>query len=138
RRRSTSPAPRRTRALEQRAFAAVLTRRFRRTWCTCRSGWRRVVFRHAIAVPGAPPRANSGGCLMGLPRTSSGKPSHEMNGSSHRYGAQRWYLASRRSTLLRLVIPAALGITIAGFAIGAGVAYLADGGSGAQRPATPR
>jgi len=86
----------------------------------------------------APPRANSGGCLMGLPRTSSGKPSHEMNGSSHRYGAPRWYRASRRSTLLRLVIPAALGITIAGFAIGAGVAYLADGGSGAQSPATPR
>ena len=75
---------------------------------------------------------------MGLPRTSSGKPSHEMNGSSHRYGAPRWYRASRRSTLLRLVIPAALGITIAGFAIGAGVAYLADGGSGAQSPATPR
>ena len=74
---------------------------------------------------------------MGLPRTSSGKPSHEMNGSSHRYGAPRWYRASRRSTLLRLVIPAALGITIAGFAIGAGVAYLADGGSGAQSPVTP-
>jgi hypothetical protein len=85
-----------------------------------------------------PPRANSGGCLMGLPRTSSGKPSHEMNGSSHRYGAPRWYRASRRSTLLRLVIPAALGITIAGFAIGAGVAYFSDGGSAAHSPATPR
>jgi len=39
---------------------------------------------------------------------------------------------------MRFAIPAALGITIAGFAIGAGVAYFSDGGSAAQSPATPR
>src|SRR6478672_5439655 len=61
-----------------------------------------------------------------------------MNGRSHRYGAPRWYRASRRSTLLRLVIPAALGITVAGLAIGAAVAYFADGGGGPQSPAIAR
>jgi TolA-binding protein len=59
-----------------------------------------------------------------------------MQGRSHRYGAPRWYRASRKAALLRLAIPAALGITVAGFAIGAGVAYFADDGGGAQSPAT--
>jgi TolA-binding protein len=61
-----------------------------------------------------------------------------MQGPSHRYGAPRWYRASRRATLLRLAIPIALGITIVGFAIGAGVAYFADSGAEARSPATPR
>jgi TolA-binding protein len=63
---------------------------------------------------------------------------YEMQGPSHRYGAPRRYRASRRGTLLRLAIPAALGVTIAGFAIGAGVAYFADSGGETQSPAAPR
>lgn len=68
------------------------------------------------------------------PRLSSG-PGWK-HGPSRGYGAQRWYRASRRGTLLRLAIPAVLGITIVGFAVGVAVAYLADGGGSAQRPVT--
>lgn len=61
-----------------------------------------------------------------------------MHGRSHRYGAPRWYHASRRAALLRLAIPAALAIVVAGFAIGAGVAYFSDHGGGARGTARTR
>jgi TolA-binding protein len=71
------------------------------------------------------------------PRFSSGPGwKHE---PPRRYGAPpRWYRASRRRTLLRLAIPAAIGVTIAGFAIGAAVAYFADGQSDSPRPAAAK
>lgn len=43
------------------------------------------------------------------------------------YGGPHWYRASRRATVLRLAIPSAIAITIAGFAIGAAVAYFSGG-----------
>jgi hypothetical protein len=70
------------------------------------------------------------------PRLSSG-PGWK-HAPSRGYGPQRWYRASRRGTLLRLAIPAVLGITIAGFAVGVAIAYLADGGGGAQSPVRMR
>ena len=60
------------------------------------------------------------------------------HGSSRGYGTQRRYHASRRGTLVRLAIPAVLGITIVGFAVGVAIAYLADGGGSAQSPVTVR